>query len=127
MVLRLSFDDDELEDAGAGTALSLIADAFEVISNSVNKDASVELHLKPFCDACSLISMLFGSLEITFKFVELEYTSKVNDLADASILYGTLSIVIDCDVKTDAVKSDESLTHKLRRVRQGLDLIRELF
>ncbi|KAJ0550564.1 putative glycolipid transfer protein [Helianthus annuus] len=122
---ELSFDDDELEDAGAGTALSLFADAFEVIS--VNKDASVELRLKPFCDACLLISVLFGSLEITFKFAELEYTSKVNDLADAAILYGTLSIVIDCDVKTDTVKSDESLTHKLRRVRQGPDLIRELF
>ncbi|MFS7960492.1 putative glycolipid transfer protein [Helianthus anomalus] len=124
---ELSFDDDELEDAGAGTALSLIADAFEVISKSVNKDASVQSRLKPFCDACSLISVLFGSLEITFKFAELEYTSKVNDLADAAILYGTLSIVIDCDVKTNTVKSDESLTHKLRRVRQGLDLIRELF
>ncbi|KAF5777402.1 putative glycolipid transfer protein [Helianthus annuus] len=57
----------------------------------------------------------------------MEYTSKVNDLADAAILYGTLSKVIDCDVKTDTVKSAESLTRKLRRVRQGLDLIRELF
>ncbi|KAI3809064.1 hypothetical protein L1987_25031 [Smallanthus sonchifolius] len=34
---------------------------------------------------------------------------------------------IDCDVKTDTVTSAESLTRKLRRLRQGLDLIRELF
>ncbi|KAM0054479.1 putative glycolipid transfer protein [Helianthus debilis subsp. tardiflorus] len=93
----------------------------------VKEPLFLELRLKPFCDACSLISVLFGSLEITFKFAELEYTSKVNDLADAAILYGTSSIVIDCDVKTDTVKADESLTHKLRRVRQGLDLNRKLF
>ncbi|KAJ0677898.1 putative glycolipid transfer protein [Helianthus annuus] len=124
---KLSFDDDEFEDAGAGTALSLLADAFEEISDSINKDVLVELRLKPFCDACSLISVLFGSLGIAFKFAEMEYTSKVNDLADAAILYGTLSKVIDCDVKTETVKSAESLTRKLRRVRQGLDLIRELF
>ncbi|MFS7993342.1 putative glycolipid transfer protein [Helianthus anomalus] len=74
---KLSFDDDEFKDAGAGTALSLIADAFEEILDSVNKDVSVELHLKPFCDACSLISVLFGSLGIAFKFAEMEYSSKI--------------------------------------------------
>lgn len=51
----------------------------------------------------------------------------MNDLADAASLYGTLSKVIDYDVKTDTVQSAESLTRKLRRVRQGLDLVRELF
>ncbi|XP_076943823.1 ACD11 homolog protein-like isoform X2 [Bidens hawaiensis] len=126
-----NFEDDEFEDAGEGTALSLIADAFEELSNSIKtgniKDASFELDLKPFCEACSLISILFGSLGIAFKFAEMEYTSKVNDLLDASTVYGTLSKVIDCDVKTDTVQAAESLTRKLRRVRQGLDLIRELF
>ncbi|KAK9063745.1 hypothetical protein SSX86_017617 [Deinandra increscens subsp. villosa] len=128
---RISFDDDEFEDAGEGTALTLIADAFEEISDLIRKgskkDASFELDLKPFCDACSLISVLFSSLGIAFKFAEMEYTSKVNDLSDAASMYGTLSRVIDCDVKTDSVKSAESLARKLRRVRQGLDLIRELF
>nr|XP_043630140.1 ACD11 homolog protein-like [Erigeron canadensis] len=129
---KVSFDDeDEFEDVGEGTALSLIADAFEELSDSIkngNKnDASFELRLKPFCDACSLVSVLFGSLGIAFKFAEMEYTSKVGDLSDASSMYGTLSKVIDCDVKTDTVKSAESLTRKLRRVRQGLDLVRELF
>ncbi|KAI3730572.1 hypothetical protein L1987_61743 [Smallanthus sonchifolius] len=128
---KISFEDDEFEDAGAGTALSLIANAFEELSDLIKKgnkkDASFELDLKPFCEACSLISVLFGSLGIAFKFAEMEYTSKVNDLLDAASLYGTLSKVIDCDVKTDTVTSAESLTRKLRRVRQGLDLIRELF
>ncbi|KAK1416151.1 hypothetical protein QVD17_31939 [Tagetes erecta] len=123
-------DDDEFEDAGDGTtALTLIADAFEKLSDSMkNKNyASFELNLKPFCEACSLISILFGSLGIAFKFAEMEYTSKVNDLCDAASLYGSLSKVIDCDVKNDSVKEAESLSRKLRRVRQGLDLVRELF
>ncbi|GJU35639.1 glycolipid transfer protein domain-containing protein [Tanacetum coccineum] len=51
----------------------------------------------------------------------------VCDLADTAEIYGILSKVIDCDVKTDTVKSAESHTRKLRRVRHGLDLIRELF
>ncbi|XP_076913706.1 ACD11 homolog protein-like [Bidens hawaiensis] len=127
----ISFEDDEFEDAGEGTALSLIADAFEELSGSVKsgniKDGSFDLDIKPFCEACSLISVLFGSLGIAFKFAEMEYTSKVNDLLDAASVYGTLSKVIDCDVKTDTVQAAESLTRKLRRVRQGLDLIRELF
>ncbi|KVI05356.1 Glycolipid transfer protein domain-containing protein [Cynara cardunculus var. scolymus] len=128
---RMGFDDDEFEDAETGTALSVIADAFEEISDLIKKGnsngGSFELRLKPFCDACSLVSVLFGSLGIAFKFAEMEYTSKVRDLSDAANLYGTLSKVIDCDVKNDSVKSAESLTRKLRRVRQGLDLIRELF
>lgn len=51
----------------------------------------------------------------------------MRDLSEAASLYGTLSKVIDYDVKSDTVQSAESLTRKLRRVRQGLDLIRELF
>ncbi|KAJ9554186.1 hypothetical protein OSB04_018231 [Centaurea solstitialis] len=128
---KMGYDDDEFEDAENGTALSLISDAFEEISDLITEGnvngGSFELRLKPFCDACSLVSVLFGSLGIAFKFAEMEYTSKVRDLSDAANIYGTLSKVIDCDVKNDSVKSAESLTRKLRRVRQGLDLIRELF
>ena len=81
MISRMDFDDDDFEDAETGTALSSIADAFEELSDLIKKDksngASFELRLKPFCDACSLVSVLFGSLGIAFKFAEMEYTSKV--------------------------------------------------
>lgn len=79
MINRMGFDDDEFEDAETGTALSLISDAFEELSDLIKKDngVSIELRLKPFCDACSLVSVLFGSLGIAFKFAEMEYTSKV--------------------------------------------------
>ncbi|PWA36326.1 glycolipid transfer protein domain-containing protein [Artemisia annua] len=127
---KVSYSEDEFEDAGEGSAISMMADAFEELSDLIKNNGNKkndELRLKVFCDACSLVSVLFGSLGLAFKFAEMEYTSKVRDLADAAEIYSTLSRVIDCDVKTDTVKSAESLTRKLRRVRQGLDLIRELF
>ncbi|KAJ0549467.1 putative NIF system FeS cluster assembly, NifU, Fe-S cluster assembly domain superfamily [Helianthus annuus] len=59
----ISFEDDEFEDAGEGTALSLIVDAFEEIAYSIKtggggEDVLFELDLRPFCEACSLISIL---------------------------------------------------------------------
>ncbi|KAL8267398.1 hypothetical protein R6Q59_004742, partial [Mikania micrantha] len=51
---KISFDDDKVEDARAGNTLSLIADAFEKLSDSVKKgnkkDASFELDLKSLCE-----------------------------------------------------------------------------
>ncbi|XP_024993394.1 ACD11 homolog protein-like [Cynara cardunculus var. scolymus] len=122
---------DEYEDAGTGTALSSIADAFEEITDLIIKHDdggdSVDLKLKPFCDACSLVSVLFGCLGIAFKFAEMEYTSKVRDLTEASERFVTLRNVVDYDLGNNTVKSPGSLTRNLRRVRQGLDLIRQLF
>lgn len=71
--------DAEFEDAGTGTPLSAVADSFEELSAIVKSGggSDYDLRLKPFCDACSLVSILFGCLGITFKFAEMEYTSKV--------------------------------------------------
>lgn len=121
---------DEYGDAGTGTALSSIADAFEEIMDLIaerNNGDYADLNLKLFCDACSLVSVLFNSLGIAFKFAEMEYTSKVSDLKEASERYVTLSSIVDYDVKRNTIKSPGSHTRNLRRVRQGLDLIRELF
>ncbi|KAL7604214.1 hypothetical protein Lser_V15G14939 [Lactuca serriola] len=121
---------DEFEDVGARTSLFSITDAFEEISNLIidgrNGDFLV-LKLKPFCDACSFVSMLFSSLVIAFKFTEMEYTSKVRDVEEASERYVSLSSVVDYDVKWKTIKSCGSHTRNLHKVRQGLDLIRELF
>ncbi|KAI7756661.1 hypothetical protein M8C21_012219 [Ambrosia artemisiifolia] len=51
----------------------------------------------------------------------------VGDLLGASKKFNTLSSVVDFDLKNKTVKSPGSHTRNLRRVRQGLDLIRELF
>lgn len=60
------------------TPLSAVADAFEELSAVVKaKGFDYDLDLKTFCDACSLVSVLFGCLGKAFKFAELEYCSKV--------------------------------------------------
>ncbi|KAI3453017.1 hypothetical protein Pfo_009680 [Paulownia fortunei] len=122
-------EDDAFEDTNAEfTPLSAVADAFEELSAAVKaKGFHYDLDLKTFCDACSLVSVLFGCLGIAFKFAELEYVSKVSDLAEASESYGTLNNVLDFDAQNDTVRTPGSLSRNLRRVRQGLDLIRALF
>ena len=59
--------------------LTAIAESFELLSKLVVslKDSSEELRLDMLCDACSLVSVLFSSLGLAFKFAELEYVSKV--------------------------------------------------
>lgn len=52
---------------------------------------------------------------------------QVDDLMEASKTYDTLESIIDFDVANDTVKSPGSHSRNLRRVRQGLDLIRALF
>ncbi|KAH7833269.1 hypothetical protein Vadar_004699 [Vaccinium darrowii] len=134
-IVAMDDEDTAFEDANTQTTtpLSAIAEAFEELSQSVNVYNNKNnmrtdgLRLKPFCDACSLVSVLFGCLGIAFKFAEYEYCSKVRDLAEASMIYGTLNNILDIDVKNDTVKTRGSLSRNLRRVRQGLDLIRALF
>ncbi|CAI9761984.1 unnamed protein product [Fraxinus pennsylvanica] len=128
--LRVSMDEEgAFEDANTElTHLSAVANAFEELSAIVkSKGFNYDLRLEPFCDACSLVSVLFGSLGIAFKFAELEYVSKVNDLAEASGIRATLNNILDFDVRNDSVKTQGSLSRNLRRVRLGIDLIRALF
>ena len=62
------------------TPLSAIAESFEGLAKlvcSFKEDSSQQLRLDVLCDACSLVSVLFSSLGLAFKFAELEYVSKV--------------------------------------------------
>lgn len=52
---------------------------------------------------------------------------QVRDLAEASEVFGSLNSILDYDVRSDTVRTPGSLSRNLRRVRQGLDLIRALF
>ncbi|XVF03414.1 hypothetical protein REPUB_Repub04eG0259300 [Reevesia pubescens] len=111
------------------TPLSAIAEAFEELSRFLEcqmKDEE-ELRLDTFCDACSLVSVLFSTLGLAFKFAEMEYVAKVRDLVEASKRFATLENVLDLDVANGTVKKAGSHSRNLRRVRQGLDLIRALF
>ncbi|KAI3976211.1 hypothetical protein MKX01_019157 [Papaver californicum] len=113
--------------ANTSTPLSLIAEAFEELARTIKSKKNQDLRLGTFSDACSLVSVLFGCLGIAFKFAEMEYVAKVQDLVQASKTFGTLRNIIDYDVENDTVRKPGSSTRNLRRVRQGLDLIRALF
>ncbi|KAL6566395.1 hypothetical protein OROGR_002010 [Orobanche gracilis] len=127
---RISMDEDDVfeDNTVELTPMSAVADAFEELSALLKaRDCGYDLDLKTFCNACSLVSILFGCLGLAFKFAELEYVSKVSDLAEASETYGTLNNILDFDKQNDTVRTQGSLSRNLRRVRQGLDLIRALF
>ncbi|KAJ0637986.1 putative glycolipid transfer protein superfamily [Helianthus annuus] len=70
-------NNNDRKDSRKETPLSAIAQAFEEISDLINKGGDVDdLRLKPFCEACSKVSVLFSCLGIAFKFAEMEYTAK---------------------------------------------------
>lgn len=131
---RTAIDDmaERSKDAAtSSTPLSGIVEAFEELTKILNsREASGSqegLRLDTFCEACSLVSILFSCLGLAFKFAEMEYVSKVNDLSEASKTCDTLENILDLDVANDTVKTAGSHSRNLRRVRQGLDLIRALF
>ncbi|XXG40960.1 hypothetical protein AAC387_Pa01g1539 [Persea americana] len=109
-----------------GTPLSVVANAFEELARSI-ESGSRDLQLAQFSTACSLVSILFGCLGMAFKFAEIEYVAKVQDLLEASKTYNTLENVLDHDLNHDTVRKPGSHSRNLRRVRQGLDLIKALF
>ncbi|KAJ8774658.1 hypothetical protein K2173_017104 [Erythroxylum novogranatense] len=126
------------------TPLSAVAEAFEDIAkrlssrrnngeavdnndHNVNGEGEEELRLDTFCDACRLVAVLFSCLGLAFKFAESEYVAKVGDLVEASKCFSSLENILDLDVANGTVRTPGSHSRNLRRVRQGLDLIRALF
>lgn len=53
--------------------------------------------------------------------------AQLHGLVEASKTHQTLQDVIDYDVANDTVKTSGSYSRNLRRVRQGLDLVRAIF
>ncbi|XP_038984909.1 ACD11 homolog protein-like isoform X2 [Phoenix dactylifera] len=118
--------DSSFKESESGTPLAAVAEAFEELARSL-ETRSEDLKVSAFSDACSLVSVLFGFLGFAFKFAEMEYVSKVNDLIEASKMYDTLNNILDYDVEHDTVRKQGSHSRNLRRVRLGLDLIKALF
>ncbi|KAF8733737.1 hypothetical protein HU200_014583 [Digitaria exilis] len=111
---------------GMETPLKEVAEAFEELARGMEADAG-ELRLAPFGETCALVSVLFSSLGMAFRFAEIEYVTKVNDLIGAGKSYRTLSDILDKDIENDSVKKQGSHSRNLRRVRLGLGLIKALF
>uniref|UniRef100_A0A0R0I8Q8 Glycolipid transfer protein domain-containing protein n=1 Tax=Glycine max TaxID=3847 RepID=A0A0R0I8Q8_SOYBN len=107
--------------------LRKIAEAFKDLANVVTDSQSAEVKVSPFSHACSLVSPLFGCLGVAFKFAEMDYVAKVNDLVEASKCVQNLQSLIELDVQANTVRKGGSHTRNLLRVKRGLDMVRVLF
>ncbi|BAT93756.1 ACD11 homolog protein [Vigna umbellata] len=108
--------------------LTAIAEAFEELSKWMKENSDGRhIRLDNFCEVASLVSVLFRCLGLAFKFAELEYVAKLEGLLEASKTCPTLQDILEVDVGNDTVKTSGSYSRNLRRVRQGLDLVRAIF
>ncbi|ESR62170.1 hypothetical protein CICLE_v10016636mg [Citrus x clementina] len=104
-----------------GKPLAKISELFKELAATVNSEAA-DVELAAFSRACSHVSPLFGCLGIAFKFAEMDYVAKVDDLAEASKSILTLQSVIDRDIEGNCVRKAGSHTRNLLRVKRGLDM-----
>ncbi|KAI0498672.1 hypothetical protein KFK09_019562 [Dendrobium nobile] len=105
--------------------LRRIADAFDSLAGTVNSTVPIEaVH---FSDACSRVSVLFGCLGIAFKFAEMDYVSKVEDLKEAAKSIPTLQSMLELDIKSNCIRQGGSHSRNLLRVKRGIDMVKVLF
>ncbi|KAF5736373.1 Glycolipid transfer domain-containing protein 1 [Tripterygium wilfordii] len=106
--------------------LMKIAEAFKELAAAVNSQTA-DIEVAPFSKACSLVSPLFGCLGIAFKFAEMDYVAKVDDIGRASSSIFTLPAMLDKDIKENNLRKAGSHSRNLLRVKRGLDMVRVLF
>ncbi|KAG2296582.1 hypothetical protein Bca52824_043251 [Brassica carinata] len=115
-----------MADSNAERPLRKISTAFKELAAIVNSP-SPEVPVAKFSHACSLVSPLFGCLGIAFKFAEMDYVAKVDDLAKASSAVSTLVVMVDRDIEANCVRKAGSHTRNLLRVKRGLDMFNVCF
>lgn len=108
--------------------LRKMAEAFNGLAATINsQNEEVHLGVGSFSQACSLVSPLFRCLGIAFKFAELDYVAKVDDLAEASKSISSLPAMMDKDMEANCVRKGGSHTRNLLRVKRGIDMVKVLF
>ncbi|KAB1222628.1 hypothetical protein CJ030_MR2G003649 [Morella rubra] len=89
-----------------GKPLRNISEAFKELAATVDS-RTADVEVAPFSRACSLLSPLIGSLGIAFKFAEMDYTDKVNDLIEASKSISTLEALLESRYRANTVRKVE--------------------
>ncbi|KAK9282292.1 hypothetical protein L1049_005206 [Liquidambar formosana] len=107
--------------------LKSLADAFTDLAAIVNSQTLDVIEVAPFCRACSFVSPLLLCLGFAFKFADIEYVSKVDDLAEASKSIVTLPDLLARDVEANCVAIEGSHSRNLLLVKRGIDLVKVLF
>ncbi|XP_027338825.1 accelerated cell death 11-like [Abrus precatorius] len=106
--------------------LRKIADAFKDLANVVTSQGS-EVDIAALSRACAFVAPLFGCVGFHFKFIEMDYVSKVKDIAEASKSFRTLQSMVDQDIQTNSVRIQGSHSRNLLKIKRGLDFLRVLF
>uniref|UniRef100_A0A5B7C3Y5 Putative ceramide-1-phosphate transfer protein-like n=1 Tax=Davidia involucrata TaxID=16924 RepID=A0A5B7C3Y5_DAVIN len=106
--------------------LTKIAEAFKDLADSVNSPTP-RLEVGRFASACRLLSPLIRCLGIAFKFADIEFSAKVNDLMEISKSIDTLEALIDRDIKDNCGKVSCSNSRNLIRVKRSVDMVRVMF
>lgn len=115
---------------GRDKPLRKMAEAFNGLASSLNSQTTLDeatLDVASFSTACSLVSPLFRCLGIAFKFAEIDYVAKVDDLSEASKTILTLPVMMEKDMEANCVRKAGSHTRNLLRVKRGLDMVKVLF
>ncbi|XP_072069858.1 ACD11 homolog protein isoform X2 [Arachis hypogaea] len=101
--------------------LGKIADAFKELAEVVaaaSNNAEEAVEVAAFSRACSFVAPLFGLVGFHFKFIEMDYVTKVNDLMEASKSFKTLESMVDEDVKTNTVRKQGSHSRNLLKIKR---------
>ncbi|TVU44718.1 hypothetical protein EJB05_04169 [Eragrostis curvula] len=107
--------------------LRRIAASFEELAAVAKQQPAGAMDAGAFSGACSNVSVLFGCLGIAFKFAEMDYVAKVNDLVEASKTISTLPSMVELDIQNDTVRKAGSHTRNMLRVKRGIDMVKVLF
>ncbi|CAK8531417.1 unnamed protein product [Lathyrus sativus] len=105
--------------------LGKIADAFKELADIIVSENVIEV--AAFSRACAFVAPLFGSIGFHFKFIEMDYLIKVNDIAEASKSFKTLQSMVDHDVQANSVRIQGSHSRNLLKVKRGLEFLKVLF
>lgn len=111
----------------ADKPLRRIGASFEQLAAIAKQQQQPAMAAGDFSRACSNVSVLFGCLGIAFKFAEMDYVAKVNDLLEASKTISTLPSMVELDIQKGTVRQPGSHTRNLLRVKRGIDMVKVLF
>ncbi|CAN6286607.1 unnamed protein product [Urochloa humidicola] len=111
----------------ADKPLRRIAASFEELAAVAKQQPPGAMDAGAFSRACSNVSVLFGCLGIAFKFAEMDYVAKVDDLLEASKSISTLPSMVELDIQKDTVRKPGSHTRNMLRVKRGIDMVKVLF
>ncbi|CAN6355767.1 unnamed protein product [Urochloa humidicola] len=107
--------------------LRRMAAEFEELAAVAERSPAGEMDLGTFSSTCSTASVLLGCFGIAFKFAEMDFASKVDDLLEASKSISTLRSMVELDIQKDTVREVGSHTRNLLRVKRGIDVVKVLF